>query len=78
MDLIEIKELYTEAMTLLKLIRKHWTEHPYGELDRLESVEPSLLCRVFSNLYSIMILTMVAFKGGMISFYQLPIGILLC
>lgn len=77
MDLSEIKELYTEALTLLERIRKHWKEHPHGEQDRLDSVESSLLCRVFSNLYSIMLLAAVAFKEGMISFYQLPIGILL-
>ena len=36
-----------------------------------------LLYRIFSNLYSAFLLTMIALKKGKVSFYQLPIGLLL-
>lgn len=73
----EIKELYTEEFTLLKKIQKYGMEHPQGELERVERVQLLLLYRIFSNLYSSFLLTIVALKKGKISIYQLPIGILL-
>ena len=76
MDLTEIKELYAEELTLLKRIQKYGKEHPQGELERVERVKLLLLYRIFSNLYSAFLLTMIALKKGKISFYQLPIGLL--
>jgi len=77
MDLTEIKELYAEELTLLKRIQKYGKEHPQGDLDRVERVKLLLLYRIFSNLYSAFLLTMIALKRGKVSFYQLPIGLLL-
>ena len=77
MDLTEIKELYAEELTLLKRIQKYGKEHPQGDLERVERVKLLLLYRIFSNLYSAFLLTMIAWKKGKISFYQLPIGLLL-
>lgn len=77
MDLTEIKELYAEELTLLKRIQKYGKEHPQGDLERVERVKLLLLYRIFSNLYSAFLLTMIALKKGKVSFYQLPIGLLL-
>lgn len=77
MDLTEIKELYAEELTLLKRIQKYGKEHPQGDLERVERVKLLLLYRIFSNLYSAFLLTMIALKRGKVSFYQLPIGLLL-
>lgn len=77
MDLTEIKELYVEELTLLKRIQKYGKEHPQGDLERVERVKLLLLYRIFSNLYSAFLLTMIALKKGKVSFYQLPIGLLL-
>ena len=77
MDLTEIKEFYAEELTLLKRIQKYGKEHPQGDLERVERVKLLLLYRIFSNLYSAFLLTMIAWKKGKISFYQLPIGLLL-
>lgn len=73
----EIKELYAEELTLLKRIQKYGQEFTQGELDRVERVEMLLLYRVFSNLYSSFLLTSIALKKERITFYQLPIGLLL-
>lgn len=73
----EIKELYAEELTLLKRIQKYRQEFTQGELDRVERVEMLLLYRVFSNLYSSFLLTSIALKKERITFYQLPIGLLL-
>ena len=77
MDVTEIKELYAEELTLLKRIQKYGQEFTQGELDRVERVEMLLLYRVFSNLYSSFLLTSIALKKERITFYQLPIGLLL-
>lgn len=73
----EIKELYAEELTLLKRIQKYGQEFTQGELDRVGRVEMLLLYRVFSNLYSSFLLTSIALKKERITFYQLPIGLLL-
>lgn len=73
----EIKELYAEKLSLLKSIQKYVKEYPQGGLERVERVKLLLLYRIFSNLYSAFLLTTVALKKGKISFYQLPIGLLL-
>lgn len=77
MDVTEIKELYAEELTLLKRIQKYGQEFTQGELARVERVEMLLLYRVFSNLYSSFLLTSIALKKERITFYQLPIGLLL-
>ena len=77
MNLTEIKELYAEELALVKRIQKYGKEHPQGDLERVERVKLLLLYRIFSNLYSAFLLTMIALKKGKVSFYQLPIGLLL-
>lgn len=77
MDLAEIKELYTEELKLLKRIQKYGKEHPMENLERIERVTLLMIYRIFSNLYSALHLTAVALKNRKISFFQLPIGILL-
>lgn len=77
MDSTEIKEFYAGELTLLKRIQKFGIEHSHRELERVERVELLLLYRVFSNLYSAFLLTAEVLKKGNISFYQLPIGLLL-
>ncbi len=46
-------------------------------LERIERVTLLMIYRIFSNLYSALHLTAVALKNRKISFFQLPIGILL-
>ena len=77
MGLTEIKELYAEEMTLLKRIQKYGKEYPLVKMERVEKVKLILLYRIFSNLHSANILTSFALKKREISFYQLPIGLLL-
>lgn len=77
MDLTEIKELYAEELKLLKRIRNYGKEQRQGELERVEKVSLLLLYRIYSNLYSSLILTFAAYKKSKISFFQLPIGIVL-
>lgn len=77
MDLTEIKEFCSEELTLLKRIQKYGKEHPQGKLERVENVKLLLLFRIYSNLYSSLLLTVQALKKGKISFFQLPIGLLL-
>lgn len=72
----EIKELFSEELTLLKRIQKYGKEHPLGELERVEKVKLLLLYRIYSNLYSSLLLTVQVLKTGKISFFQLPIGLL--
>ena len=76
-DLTEIRELYVEELALLKRIQRFGKGHPQGELERVEKVKLLLLYRIFSNLFSALLLTSVALKKGKMSFYQLPIGIIL-
>ena len=73
----EIKELFVEELTLLKKIQEYGKEHSQGELERVEKVKLLLLYRIYSNLYSSLLLTAQVLKTGKISFFQLPIGLLL-
>lgn len=73
----EIKELYSEELALLKQIQSYGKEHPQGKLERVEKVKLLLLYRIYSNLYSSLLLTVQALKTGKISFFQFPIGLLL-
>ena len=75
--LTERKELLTEELTLLKKIQKYGEEHSQGKLERVEKVELLLLYRIYSNLYSSLLLTAQVLKAGRISFFQLPTGLLL-
>lgn len=77
MDLDEINELYAEEVALLKRIRSSVTMQPQGEPDRVEKVTLLLMFRIFSNLYSALLLTVAALKNGKLSFFQLSIGIVL-
>ena len=73
----EVKELFVEELTLLKRIQKYGKKQPQGEQERTEKVKLLLLLRIYSNLYSSLLLTVQALKTGKISFFQLPIGLLL-
>ena len=73
----EVKKLFVEELTLLKRIQKYGKEQPQGEQERIEKVKLLLLLRIYSNLYSSLLLTVQALKTGKISFFQLPIGLLL-
>ena len=77
MMVTEIKELFSEEVTLLKKIQKYGREHSQGKLERVEIVKLLLLYRIYSNLYSSLLLTTQVLKTGRISFFQLPIGLLL-
>lgn len=77
MDLTEIKELYTEELALLRRLQGFGKEYPQDNLERVEKVAVLLLYRIFSNLYSALLLTASALKRSRISFFQLPIGIIL-
>lgn len=73
----EIKELYSEELALLKQIRSYEKEYSQVEQERVEKVKLLLLFRIYSNLYSSLLLTVQVLKTGNISFFQLPIGLLL-
>ena len=73
----EINELLVEELTLLKKIQKYGKEHPQGELERVEKVKLLLLYRIYSNLYSSLLLTVQILRTGKVSFFQLPIGLML-
>ena len=73
----EVKELFVEELTLLKKIQEYVKEYSHGELERIEKVKLLLLYRIYSNLYSSLLLTAQVLKNGKISFFQLPIGLLL-
>jgi len=73
----EIKQLFAEELTLLKKIQKYGKEQPQGKQERVEKVKRLLLYRIYSNLYSSLLLTAQVLKTGKISFFQLPIGLLL-
>ena len=77
MMMTEIKELFAEELTLLKKIQKYGKDHSPGEQKRIEKVKVLLLYRIYSNLYSSLLLTAQVLKTGKISFFQLPIGLLL-
>lgn len=73
----EIKELFVEELTLLKKIKKYGRDHLQGKQERIKKVKVLLLYRIYSNLYSSLLLTAQVLKTGKISFFQLPIGLLL-
>ena len=73
----EINELFAKELTLLKKIQKYGEEHSQGKLERVEKVKLLLLHRIYSNLYSSLLLTGQVLRTGRISFFQLPIGLLL-
>ena len=77
MMMTEIKELFSEELTLLKRIQKYGKDHSQGEQERIEKVKVLLLYRIYSNLYSSLLLTAQVLKTGKNSFFQLPIGLLL-
>ena len=77
MMVTEIKQLFAEELTLLKKIQKYGKEQPQGKQERVEKVKLLLLYRIYSNLYSSLLLTAQVMKTGKISFFQLPIGLLL-
>ena len=77
MMMTEIKELFAEELTLLKKIQKSGKDHSPGDQERIEKVKVLLLYRIYSNLYSSLLLTAQVLKTGKISFFQLPIGLLL-
>ncbi len=77
MMVTEIKQLFSEELTLLKKIQKYGKEQPQGKQERIEKVKLLLLYRIYSNLYSSLLLTAQVLKTGKISFFQLPIGLLL-
>jgi len=77
MNKAEIKELYTEELKLLKRIQNYGIEQRQEKLERVEKVTLLLLYRIYSNLYSSLLLTAAAYKKRTISFFQLPIGIIL-
>ena len=73
----ELKELYAEELKLLKRIQEYGKEQPQWDLERIEKVSLFLLYRIYSNLYSALLLTAATCKKREISFFQLPLGILL-
>ncbi len=73
----EINELFSEELTLLKKIQKYGKEHSTDKLERIENVKLLILYRIYSNLYSSRLLTAQALRTKRISFFQLPIGLLL-
>ena len=77
MMVTEIKQRFAEELTLLKKIQKYGKEQPQGKQERVEKVKLLLLYRIYSNLYSSLLLTAQVLKTGKISFFQLPIGLLL-
>lgn len=77
MKMREIKELYSEELALLKRIQNYGKEQRQGKSERVERVKLLLLYRIYSNLYSALLLTVQALKKRKITFFQLPIGIIL-
>ena len=77
MMVTERKEMFTEELTLLKKIQEYGEEHSQGNLERVEKVKLLLLYRIYSNLYSSLLLTAQILKTGKSLFFQLPIGLLL-
>ncbi len=73
----EIKELCAEELKLLERIQKILKKQPKGKFERIDSVRMFLLFRIYSNLYSSLLLTIQALKTKKVSFFQLPIGLLL-
>lgn len=70
MMMTEIKQLFAEELTLLKKIQKYGKGHSQDELERIEKVKLLLLYRIYSNLYSSLLLTAQVLKTGKISFFS--------
>ena len=70
MMMTEIKELFAEELTLLKKIQKYGKDHSPGEQERIEKVKVLLLYRIYSNLYSSLLLTAQVLKTGKNSFFS--------
>lgn len=64
----EIKELFVEELVLLIKIKEHRKERLQGEQERIKKVKLLLLYRIYSNLYSSLLLTAQVLKTGKISF----------
>lgn len=77
MNLTEIKELYVEELTLLKRIQTYGEQQKQKNLERVEKVISLLLLRIYSNLYSALLLTKAIHKRERSAFFQLSIGIIL-
>ena len=77
MDLKEIKELYVEELNLLKRISGYGKDFPKENQERVLKDTLLLLFRIYSSLFSALLLTSVAYKKGKGAFFQLPIGIVL-
>lgn len=77
MNLTEIKELYVEELTLLKRIQTYVVKQKQENLERVERVISLLLFRIYSNLYSALLLTKAIHNREMSAFFQLSIGIIL-
>lgn len=77
MDLKEIKELYAEELNLLKRISNYGKSFPKENQERIQKVTMLLLYRIYSNLFSALLLTSAAYKKRKATFFQLPIGIVL-
>lgn len=77
MDLKEIKELFVEELNLLKRISNYGEALAKENQERVQKVALLLLYRIYSNLFSALLLTSAAYKKGKVSFFQLPIGIVL-
>lgn len=77
MEQAEIKELYTEELNLLKRISNYGEDFPKENQERDQKVTLLLLYRIYSNLFSALLLTSAVYKKRKASFFQLPIGIVL-
>ena len=66
----EIKELLKEELTLLKKIKKYGKDLLLGEQERIEKVKVLLLYRIYSNLYSSLLLTAQVLKTERIHFFS--------
>lgn len=62
MKMREIEELYSEELALLKRIQNYGKELRQGKSERVERVKLLLLYRIYSNLYSALLLTVQALK----------------
>ncbi len=69
MMVTEIKQLFAEELTLLKKIQKYGKGHSQDELERIEKVKLLLLYRIYSNLYSSLLLTAQALKTRKVLFF---------
>lgn len=69
MMVTEIKQLFAEELTLLKNIQRYGKRHSQDELERVEKVKLLLLYRIYSNLYSSLLLTAQALKTRKVSFF---------